>query len=484
MKVKVWNRISFSQGRNAFIVGLILGIIGGFIQIASEFFRQEELITANIRQMVQMVQDSAASAAYNVNEVQAEKAISGLANYWPVSRVEIIDDFGTMLSSRGAGGEQPGGGTFTRLFGLPHKDHSFPLYYYDKSIPVGKIKVYLDRNVIIGRFVKGSTYVIFDGIITALVMATVLALIFYYSLTRPLLRVVGDIAEVDVANPQDFYLRDPMFHRHDEMGLLVKTINRLLEQIKLQNDVLKDTNVELEKRVQDRTRALKDAEEKLIRTEKLAVIGKLAGSIAHELRTPLGVLKNAVYFLNMKLKGSGDEKVNKHLRIMEDEIHVSDRIISDILTFGRVKEPEREETDINQVILQALSKVDIPENIKVTTQLDNDLPRLHIDNIQVEQVFSNLLLNAIQSMESGGEMVIRTHMAGGSVEGQVIDTGVGIPEENIPKIFEPLFSTKVTGTGLGLSICKNIVDMHKGQIHVYSRVGEGTSVTVKLPIKV
>jgi signal transduction histidine kinase len=482
MQIRFWNRIAVQQGRNAFVVGLVLGVLSGSVQIVSDFVRREDQIRSNVTQRARLVQDSAAQAAYNVDSDLAGKAISGLIQYWPVRQVQVIDDFGTVLSSRESPGASGKAGMLSGRIPWGEDSYSIPLFYFDKDLPVGRLKVTLDRNKLIGRFVRESVFVIGKAVITAMLLAFALSLLFYRSLASPLLRIIKEVAQVDVKNPGEVRLKKPVFHKHDELGLLVLTVNKLLERIRAQNMALVDANVALEKRVEERTKELKNAEEKLVRAEKLAVIGKLAGSIAHELRTPLGVLKNTVYYLNLKLRGKIGEKIDKHLGIMEDEIHVSNRIISDVLTYGRVKEPEKSETDLNHLMYKALSKIDIPENIRVATDLQGDLEKIDLDEFQVEQVFSNLITNAVQSMEEGGDLVLGTSREDGCYAARITDSGEGIPRENIPRIFEPLFSTKITGTGLGLPICKNIVEMHKGSIDIESREGRGTTVTVRFPI--
>lgn len=233
---------------------------------------------------------------------------------------------------------------------------------------------------------------------------------------------------------------------------------------------------------------LKDAEDRLVRQEKLAVLGKLSGAVGHELRNPLGAIKNAVYFLRMRLNDMlSDEKIREHFNILDEEINVSNRIITDILTFGRAKEPRLSKFDIRNIIEGALARVKIPENIKLTIEFQKDLPMILADGDQLKQVFSNIIFNAVQAMPNGGLLIIKikvfiaedkTHW----MEIAFKDTGVGISKEDLNKIFEPLFSTKIQGTGLGLTVCENLVTLHKGRIEVESKIGEGARFIVKLPI--
>ena len=223
-------------------------------------------------------------------------------------------------------------------------------------------------------------------------------------------------------------------------------------------------------------------QERLVRSEKLAAIGKLAGMMAHEIRNPLGVIRSSIYFLNMKLKESMDEKVKKHLDILQKEIDASDKIISDVLTFARIEAPALEEAEINCVVEEALSKATIPKTVIVKTDLGERLHKILVDAAQIKQVFSNIILNAVQAMPDGGELKISTSQTDKFIAVSFKDSGCGIPRENLDNIFEPLVSTKAKGVGLGLTACQNIIEGHRGTIEVESEVNKGTTFTIKLPL--
>lgn len=225
-----------------------------------------------------------------------------------------------------------------------------------------------------------------------------------------------------------------------------------------------------------------EMQERLLRQEKLAVLGQLAGGMGHELRNPLGVIGNSAYYLNMKLKDA-DEKVKKHLDILQGEVQRANKIISDLLEFSKARPPSLVEYDLNSIIIDALAEIKIPENISVESQLDKKLPRIQLDPDQIRRVFINIISDAVQAMPEGGRLDINTGVKGDFVEMMIRDTGEGIPEENIQKIFEPLFSTRARGIGLGLTIVKGIIDSHKGVIEVESGIGEGTTFTIKLPLE-
>ncbi|MDY7041440.1 MAG: response regulator [Chloroflexota bacterium] len=239
----------------------------------------------------------------------------------------------------------------------------------------------------------------------------------------------------------------------------------------------------MESMVEERTRELRRAQERLLRSERLAAIGQLAASVAHELRHPLGVMRQSAYYLSMRLADS-DEKVKKHLRILEQEIGNSDKIITDLMDFSRAHKPTLTEVNVESLLGQTLSGLEMPSEIKVVHTGAEDLPRIWADGQQLQQTFRNLIMNAYQAMPEGGTLYVTTTREGEYVEIAFQDTGVGITPEHLERIFDPLFTTKERGIGLGLAICQGIVEQHQGIIEVESLVGQGTTFTVRLPIMI
>jgi signal transduction histidine kinase len=226
----------------------------------------------------------------------------------------------------------------------------------------------------------------------------------------------------------------------------------------------------------------KELQERMVRQEKLAILGQLAGGVGHELRNPLGAIKNAVYFLNMALENPEPE-VKETLEVLEKEVDTSERIIGSLLDFARNKPPQQREVNINQIIRDSLSHLNIPGNIRVKNQFDGSLPAIPADADQLGQAFGNIMLNAIQAMPEGGQLVIKSGLAGpGWVTVSFADTGIGIAKEDLGKIFEPLITGKARGIGLGMAISKTFIEGHGGTIEVQSEPGKGSTFTVKLPI--
>ncbi len=239
----------------------------------------------------------------------------------------------------------------------------------------------------------------------------------------------------------------------------------------------------LEKLVEERTRELKETQAELIRQEKLATLGQLAGGVGHELRSPLGVISNAVYFLQMILP-EADETVKEYLAIIAGRVHEAERIVSDLLNLSRIKPTQREEIAVSALVAEVLARQPLPEAVTVIRHIALDLPLVFVDPQQIGQVLTNLLSNAYQAMPDGGELSIRVERGNNEqVHLAIADMGIGMSPETMAKIFEPLFTTKAKGIGLGLTVSKNLVEVNGGSIVVESIEGQGSTFTLILPTR-
>jgi signal transduction histidine kinase len=225
---------------------------------------------------------------------------------------------------------------------------------------------------------------------------------------------------------------------------------------------------------------LKQAQEELLQTERLAVIGQLAGSIAHQLRNPLGVIKNSAFYLRSKLKGQ-EEKINEHLGLIEEEIRRADRRISDLLALAYRGTPRLRRLELQPLIERVLARLELPQEIELAIELDVGPLWVEADPQQMEQVCYNIIDNAIQAMETGGRLLIRGYEEGEEVVLEFLDSSPGLPPDEAARVFEPLFTTKAQGTGLGLTICKQIIEAHDGRIDFESEKGRGSRVIIRLP---
>jgi two-component system, NtrC family, sensor kinase len=221
---------------------------------------------------------------------------------------------------------------------------------------------------------------------------------------------------------------------------------------------------------------------RMIRADRLATIGELAAGAAHEIRNPLTAIRSSLQYLSEKAQ-QGTEK--KLLGVALQEADRIDEILAALLSFSRPSEIKKEQYDLVVTLEESLALLSFQARtagVEVKTKFPAGPVGLYGDKSQIKQLFLNIFLNAIQAMEEGGELSAEILPAGGGkVIVRVTDSGIGIPEENMDKIYDPFFTTKKGGTGLGLSICYSIVKSHQGEIEVRSRVGEGTTVLVTLP---
>jgi two-component system sensor kinase FixL len=230
--------------------------------------------------------------------------------------------------------------------------------------------------------------------------------------------------------------------------------------------------------LEEKTRALEAAQEELVRSERLAILGQLAGGVSHELRNPLGVIKNSVYYLKMVLPE--DDRVRKHLAILDREVATATRIISGMLDFARTTPPTRVPTNLNDLIRDSLERLTVPDAVHVELDLADGLEPAVVDPDQIRLIIDNLLSNGLQAMPDGGRLTIRTRSLGGALELGIEDTGLGISPEHLERIFEPLFTTKSKGIGLGLALAKRLAESNGGRIRVQSTLGAGSRFVIEL----
>lgn len=229
-----------------------------------------------------------------------------------------------------------------------------------------------------------------------------------------------------------------------------------------------------------KTVALEEAQGELVRKARLAILGQLAGGVAHELRNPLGVIKNAAYYLRMVLPH--EERVAKHLGLLDREVATANRIVTDLLDVARVRPPTRVPTDLGAVVREVLEQTPLPDNIAVELKQTGTNPPVHVDPEQIVQVLTNLITNAAQAMPGGGTLTVETSASAGRAQIAVADTGVGIPRESLEKIFQPLFTTKAKGIGLGLAVARGLAEANGGALTVESEPGRGSRFILGFPL--
>jgi signal transduction histidine kinase len=316
---------------------------------------------------------------------------------------------------------------------------------------------------------KAKAWWLFFAALVLLVTDRVLQLFSYSSilLDPATYKVVSDMLDVAMAGcllGSVYYIRDIFLER------------------KQAEEKIRQLNEELEAKVKERTQQLLQAQNELIRKEKLAVLGQVAGSVGHELRNPLSVMNNAVYFLQTVLEDA-DETTKEYLNIIKDEIATSERIVPALLDAVRTKPPQPAAVSVAELIAQTLRKCNVPPTVTVQQDIPATLSPLHVDAPQIQQALRNLISNGIEAIEGVGTLEIRAveDMPAKTITVSIRDNGSGMTPEQLGHLFQPLFTTKARGIGLGLVVVKNLTQANGGKVDVQSEVGKGSVFSITLP---
>ncbi|MBN1223086.1 MAG: cache domain-containing protein [Candidatus Aminicenantes bacterium] len=335
-------------------------------------------------------------------------------------------------------------------------------------------------------YIDTTNKVMFTFVIIAALCVVVLLILLYFStsrITNPLQKMVvatQKIAKGDLSHTIEV-------KSQDEIGFLADSFNQMTADLKIANEKLIEWGKTLEKKVEERTDEIKKMQASLMQSEKLASLGKLAAGIAHEINNPLGGILIYSSLLLEDVEKENPEYAN--LEKIVKETTRCKRIVKGLLEFARPKDPEMSETDVNETLDSSLSLLKsqaIFQNVEIRKYYSS-LPHIIADKSQLQQVFINIILNAVDAMDGNGVLTLKSFPSdrGRFINIAIADTGHGIREEDKSRLFEPFFSTKEVGvgTGLGLSISYSIIHMHRGTIEVESELGKGATFIVKLPLE-
>ncbi len=315
-----------------------------------------------------------------------------------------------------------------------------------------------------------ETTLSFLGVTLAgMVLALAVSYILADNITKPVRRLVAASEQIASGNLAYRVRLDS----RDEIGGLGRMFDRMAASLKERDDQLKAYT-----------------ERQLLRSERLASLGRLAAGVAHEINNPLtGVLTFGHLLLRKYSKGEGDGADKEALETIVNETTRCKRIVRGLLDFARETELQEVTSDINDILQEALRLIEnqaLVNNVEIIGRFDEHLPEIMVDRGQIQQVFVNILVNAIDAMPDGGALRVSSNMTADRrfIAVEFADTGYGIEPENIGRVFDPFFTTKDAsrGTGLGLSVSYGIVTRHNGSIEVESAVGEGSTFTVRLPL--
>ncbi|MFQ5686290.1 MAG: sensor histidine kinase [Candidatus Scalindua sp.] len=226
---------------------------------------------------------------------------------------------------------------------------------------------------------------------------------------------------------------------------------------------------------------LKASEKDLINSERLAVMGKLSGGIAHEIRNPLSTISTSAYYLKERLKDA-DEKIISHIDRISKQVDFSNDIIQDMQDLTGMKELKKAQIDIAVAVEGGINSSTVPQTVNIINEVPEGKFIVTVDVKQISTVFKNILANAREAMDNEGTIRITAHKSEDKwVEVSFQDSGPGITQEDLKKIFQPFFGTKTSGFGFGLALCKTIMEKHGGEIMAQSEEGKETTFIVRLP---
>jgi PAS domain S-box-containing protein len=276
------------------------------------------------------------------------------------------------------------------------------------------------------------------------------------------------------------FTNSPSIERGKITGVVV--VFHDISERKYMEEELKKHRDHLQELVAERTRELREAQEGLIRAERLATLGQFSGSISHELRNPLGVIDSSIYYLKTKLKDA-DGKVHEHLDRIKSSVSNSTAIIESLLNLTRMKTPELVKLDLAAVTRDAVATSKLPETIVAKLEFPEEEILANGDHELLRMAFKNIIKNANEAMEGRGTLTVKIRKpAAGWSEISFADTGPGIAAEDLEKVFQPLFSRKAKGIGFGLAICRMVIDKHGGTIEARAEPGKGATIVIRLPL--
>lgn len=272
----------------------------------------------------------------------------------------------------------------------------------------------------------------------------------------------------------------PLRSPEGEVTHLVGIIHDITH-LKAVEEELRLGNEQLERRVEERTRALRDAQNALLRKERLAVLGQLSGGLAHQIRTPLSTISNAAAVLRRRLAGVDDPDTREAVSIIAEEVWEANRIITDLLDFVRVRPPSRALVPVAALVDSALGVVRAPEGIVIQREIPDELIAW-VDERQTRDALCNVIRNALEAMGEAGCLTLRARSAPPFTCIAVEDTGPGLAEEALVHLFEPLVTTKALGLGLGLTTARALIENQQGDLRYVHSEREGACFELRIPL--
>ncbi|UZE97925.1 hybrid sensor histidine kinase/response regulator [Alkalimarinus alittae] len=514
MKINLSNRLSFKLARNTVLVALALGMVLNLFQVLLDYINEKSALDRDIQALITISHTPASQIAYNIDSRLAEELLGGLLKHPSIIEAEIIDSDNRVLARKHRKLTSTSYRWLSDLLFEPTRYYSTHLAVQQLSdINLGNLNVIVDTYPSGIAFLKRASFTLISGFIKSLALSALLLLVFYVMLTKPLLKVINAVSEVDPETPEKVRLPVPKGHQHDEIGILVEstndhlqTVERSLQLVRKTESRLKHYSEQLEQIVETRTRELSDKNDQLIKINQELVVAKeeairrataradFLANMSHEIRTPFnGVLG----MISLTMEEPLSDRQKRQLDVAYNSgVSLLD-LLNDILDISKVESGKLTLESISFNLRHTIEEVSSllaqnahAKHIDLVLDVDPRFPEaVYGDPTRLRQVVSNLTGNAIKFTEHG-TVTIKLFIDSGYTVVQVIDTGIGIPSDSTEKIFAPFSQAysdttrKYGGTGLGLALCRQLVTHMQGSLTVESIEGKGSCFTTKIPLEV
>ena len=543
-KFSIKNRIQSKLLLRIGLIALFTGLFFSSIQVYIDYKVQKKQLNDQIENVIATSKKSAVHVAWNLDQEGARELLLGILEHDIVTQAEIRDDLDKRIAAvkKEVDATTYYGAFLFKGYSSAKKDlyiNEYKKLAGQEDKKIGSLNLTIDVGPLAHGFVVRTGQILIADLLRVVFLVALLLFVFNITLTLPLVQTGKILRDINPEAPGANAIPVPEKHKTDELGVLVQDLNSLLASVQINikhrtqaEQELKALNIALEQKVTERTselsstlsdlqeahQQLKISQSTILQQDKMASIGQLAAGVAHEINNPMGFITSNLaaleryrvklfdYIQQLEISAvepkssSSEQKISdlkKKLKIdlinedIEDLLVESQEgaqrvteIVQNLKGFSRVDQLEEIAADINDCIEKTLNIARNEIKYKATVEKKyGDLPTLVCYPQQLNQVFLNLLVNAAHAIEDKGIIKVSTEYSNNQIIIKIADNGSGIPNDNLPRLFEPFYTTKEIGkgTGLGLSIAYDIIKKHNGEIRVTSTEGQGTTFTVTLP---